>query len=99
MIANEGVGIWALNAPTTHLSGNRFASTVGAGIVGLSPAVEVAINGQPIGTLPKVTVGNTTYVSVWPPPTEVFTQEGLRTKPLTRVGFTAFSELSPVIID
>ncbi|WDL95243.1 right-handed parallel beta-helix repeat-containing protein [Alicyclobacillus sp. ALC3] len=65
MISNEGVGIWATNAPTTHLSGNRFASSVEAGIVGLSPAVEVAINGQPVGTLPEVTVGHTTYVSVW----------------------------------
>ncbi|MCF8565073.1 right-handed parallel beta-helix repeat-containing protein [Alicyclobacillus tolerans] len=64
-ISNETYGIWAKNAPGSHVSDNRSASSVSIPAFGLTPSVEVDLNGQATAAFPKVVANNATYIPVW----------------------------------
>lgn len=65
IISNEGIGVWAENAPSTHLSDNQSASDVAVPVFGLQPDVVVELNGKVAAELPKATVGDTAYVPLF----------------------------------
>ncbi len=65
VISDETCGIWAKNAPSTHLSDNHTASDVSTPVFGLSPSAEVDVDGKAVATLPVISDNNAAYVPVW----------------------------------